>query len=250
LDDLTERARALAADQSFVWHQRFELAPGILSPGANDMGWLMARGGFPDDLTGLSVLDVGTTNGAVAFEAERRGATRVLAIDICPIDWFGFARIRDHYGSNVDFLQGSIYDLPDRLDGEQFDYVVFWGVLYHLRHPLLALDSVRRLARDRVTLETAVASDALGALAGSTVVQFHRRDEFHHDASNWFVPSVPTLDAWLGSCGFHVERLDPYPEPTHERCIATLRVVEGDPEWRSLSYELPLRVRVDPPPSA
>src|SRR5258707_15780879 len=66
----------------FVWHQRWELAPGVWTPGSSDVGWLCHLAKLPADLTGQSVIDVGTTNAGTAFELERRGASRVVAVDI------------------------------------------------------------------------------------------------------------------------------------------------------------------------
>src|SRR5258706_960173 len=103
-------------------------------------------------MTGMSVLDIGTTNGAMIFECERGGASGLVAVDILDKDHFGFASLAEFFESKAEFLQGSVYELADVL-GETFDLVIFWGVLYHLRHPLLGLDSVRRLAAGRVTLE-------------------------------------------------------------------------------------------------
>jgi hypothetical protein len=66
-----------------------------------------------------------------------------VAVDIYPPQWFGFDALREFLGSSVEYLQGAVYDLSRLSRGERFDYVLFWGVLYHLRHPLLALDEVR-----------------------------------------------------------------------------------------------------------
>jgi tRNA (mo5U34)-methyltransferase len=242
MDQKTE-ALALAADSSIVWHQAFDLVPGVRAPGVNDIEWLLARSGIDTDLHGKSVLDIGTTNGAVAFTAEERGASRVVAVDICPIDWFGFDRIRDMRGSQVEFLQASVYELPQYLT-EQFDLVVFWGVLYHLRHPLLALDSVRRLAGAKVSVETAVSSNDLGTMATEPVVRFHRH-EFHGDSSNWFTPSVSALEGWMGSCGFRLDRVDPFPDADPTRCLVNASVVDGPPEYQQVSYERPLIARSD-----
>ena len=85
---------ALAARTDFLWHQRFELAPGIFSAGSNDVDWLLHTAGVPADLSGASVLDIGTTNGGAAFTLERRGAARVLATDIVEPMHFGFEAIR------------------------------------------------------------------------------------------------------------------------------------------------------------
>ncbi len=141
-----EKARALLSDDAIVWYQRFELAPGLTTPGVADTLDLMRRAAFPEDLTGSSVLDVGTCNGFVAFEAERRGASHVVAADIYPPDHFGFAVLADFFGSQVRYVQATVYELPTLLQ-TRFDVVAFFGVLYHLRHPLLGLDAVRRLAQ-------------------------------------------------------------------------------------------------------
>jgi len=72
-------AREFLADADFIWHQRFELVPGVDTPGENDIVGLIDSAGIPADLSGKSALDLGTTNGGAAFELERRGAERVVA---------------------------------------------------------------------------------------------------------------------------------------------------------------------------
>ena len=124
IDQLVAAAKILVRDESFVWHQRFELAPEVITPGVNDIGWLLDAASFPADLTGRSVLDIGTTNGAMAFEAERRGSTDVTAVDISDENHYGFRKIADLLGSHVNFKQASIYELPQVLN-RTFDVVVF-----------------------------------------------------------------------------------------------------------------------------
>jgi SAM-dependent methyltransferase len=195
---------------------------------------------FPEDLSGKTVLDIGTTNGGMAFEAERRGAARVVAVDILDADWFGFRALQELFGSSAQHVQASVYELAEVL-AEEFDIVVFTGVLYHLRHPLLALDAVRRVARDVVYLETAV-SDAQDP-PGEPTARFHRLDDLGQDGSNWWSPTTTALDAWCRSAGFDVERTVPVPPgqlPT--RCLATLRVAPGPPEYVRISYAVPLAV--------
>src|ERR1700722_20892689 len=146
---------ALAARTDIVWHQRFGLPPGIFTPGTNDVDWLLHTAGVPADLSGASVLDIGTTNGGAAFTLERRGASRVVATDIVDPMHFGFEAIHSALNSKVEFRRVSVYELSHSIQ-EQFDYVVFWGVLYHLRHPLLALDNVRSATRRTAYIETAI----------------------------------------------------------------------------------------------
>ena len=146
----------------------------MFTPGTNDVGFLCATAGMPAQLDGESVLDIGTTNGGVAFELERRGAGRVVAVDILDANTFGFNAIRDLLGSRATHVQASIYELPELLQ-EQFDIVLFLGVLYHLRHPLLALDNVRRLTRHWAYIESAICDAELPQVAGESVVRFYRQ---------------------------------------------------------------------------
>ena len=150
-----EAARAFLDRSEFVWHQRFELAPGVWTPGVSPVPWLCNAAGLPADLSGVTVLDVGTTNAGTAFELERRGAARVVAVDIFDPDWFGVRALTEFLESNVEYVRASVYELAERF-AEPFDLVIFWGVLYHLRHPLLALDNLRKVTRGEASLETAV----------------------------------------------------------------------------------------------
>jgi tRNA (mo5U34)-methyltransferase len=128
-----EAAHRFLAQSDCVWFQRFELGGGVYTPGTNDLEWVFATAGVPDDLSGKSALDIGTSNGGAAFELERRGAQRVVAVDIFPPSWFGFDALKDFLGSRVEFVEATAYELPS-LIGETFDVIIFWGVLYHLRH--------------------------------------------------------------------------------------------------------------------
>ncbi|HEY4916683.1 MAG TPA: DUF1698 domain-containing protein [Solirubrobacteraceae bacterium] len=229
---------ALAARTDIVWHQRFELAPGIFTPGTNDVDWLLHTAGVPADLTGASVLDIGTTNGGAAFTLERRGASRVLATDIVDSTHFGFDAIRSALGSNVAFRQLSVYELS-RVITEPFDFVVFWGVLYHLRHPLLALDNVRAVTRGTAYVETAVCDSELPGDTDIALARFYRRDELGGDSSNWFAPNVHGLLEWCRSCRLEPGNVSSWPDPP-TRAMITTSVISGVPEYQAVSYERPL----------
>jgi len=233
-----ETAERLASDTSIVWHQRFQLAETVWSPGVHDIEHLVDRLRLPARLDGLSVLDIGTSNGGAAFIAERRGAERVVGVDIYPPSHFGFDRIRGGLGSNADFVRASIYDLPRLLD-EQFDVVLFLGVLYHLRHPLLAIDSLHKLTRGTVYVETA----ACAARPEVAHVEFYASDTLQADGSNWFVPSTTCLSDWFTSSGFTADRVETWPEPNPSRALLVGRPTAE--AYRSLSYETPLSVIAD-----
>lgn len=232
-------ARRFVQDADFIWHQRFELAPGVHTPGGSDVQELLAAAEVPQDLSGLTALDIGTSNGGAAFELERRGAARVVAVDIYPPHWFGFDRTREFLGSSVEYHETSVYALDL---GEQFDVVLFWGVLYHLRHPLLALDKVRGVTRGVASLETAVADHELGERAGEPIARFYRGGELAGDPSNWFAPTVTALEDWCRSSGLEPTILRRWPEHAPKRCMARLTPTEGDPEYVAHSYERELIV--------
>lgn len=237
-----EELESLAGRNDFVWHQRFDLGSGVMTPGANDIGWLLQKAGVPEDLSGKSVLDIGTTNGGAAFLAERRGAYRVVAVDIYDDEWFGFRAIKEALRSRVEFKRSSIYELPTLLQ-TQFDYVFFFEVIYHLRHPLLALDNVRLLTRQTAWIEGAIADAELGDKAGDAVAYYFRANEYKSDATNWFLPSISCLTDWCLSSGLKPTRVASWPDSAPERVVIQVDVAE--PEYLDCSYELPLTVVVE-----
>jgi tRNA (mo5U34)-methyltransferase len=242
-----DEARRFLEDAEFIWYQKFELIPGVETPGVNDIPRLFDVGDIPEDLSGLSVLDVGTANGGIAFTAESRGAERVLAVDIYPEERFGVDRLRDFLGSRVEHRQLSVYDLIGGLD-ERFDIVFFCGVLYHLRHPLLALDNVRAVLKDGglVLIETAVADHELGTAASKPLVRFYRGSELGDDPSCWFAPSVAALREWCASSGLEPED-DDARSGMAARLVGQRRVLmratrtAGEPEFAQHSYDPILR---------
>jgi tRNA (mo5U34)-methyltransferase len=235
-------AEAFIADSDFLWHQIFHLSQNVMTPGANDIEWLLDRVGLPANLEGSSLIDIGTTNGGGAFIAERRGAGPVVAVDIYGPDRFGFDRLKAVIGSKVEFTQETVYQLPEVLGDEKFDEVLFLGVLYHLRHPLLALDSLRRLTGRTLYLETAVCGDP----SDPPMARFYRRDELAGDSSNWWAPDVTCLVDWVESSGFVVDRVACWPEDQPTRACLAAHPTPEPPEYLNLSYEVPLIVIPEP----
>jgi len=103
--------------------------------------WRRFADALPADLRGRTVLDIGCNAGFYAIEMKRRGADRVVGVDHDP-DYLEQARFAAGVlGVEIEFRELSAYDIAAL--GERFDVVLFLGVLYHLRHPLLALDLIR-----------------------------------------------------------------------------------------------------------
>ena len=127
------------------WFHQIDLGNGIITPGQDDSAKKLLRIKMPEKLEGMTVLDVGAWNGFFSFEAERRGASRVLATD--SYAWHtwdgksGFDLARRALNSKVQALEIDVLDLSPDIIGT-FDLVLCLGVLYHMRHPLLCLEKV------------------------------------------------------------------------------------------------------------
>jgi tRNA (mo5U34)-methyltransferase len=201
-----ERTRARIAGH-LNWYHRIELAPGLVTPGVHDsvagLRQLDALG-LPSDCGGLRVLDIGCRDGFYAFELERRGAN-VLGIDYAEPAVTGFSIAAEALGSRVDYRVENVYDLSPERDG-LFDVVLFLGVLYHLRNPLLALDRVRSMAArgGTVFVETQLCTEP--ALAGLQVPawQFYPRDAFLGDGTTKWAPNLKGLTGALEECQMEV----------------------------------------------
>ena len=140
------------------WHHIIQFPHGIASPGAYDPRQLFDRLELPD-LRGKRVLDVGTRDGFFAFSCEWLGA-EVVAIDHTDPANTGFLAARKILGSSVEYVQANVYTLePEKLGS--FDVILFLGVLYHLRHPLLALDRLRSLSRGLLFVESLVCDQSI-----------------------------------------------------------------------------------------
>jgi hypothetical protein len=118
----------------------------------------------------------------------------------------GVAALMKFLDSKMEYVRASVYELGDRFR-ERFDLVIFWGVLYHLRHPLLALDNFRTVTAGEASVETVVRRRASTTRAFALAVRCYRRDELSTDPSNWFAPTVAALEDWCISAGFAIERL-------------------------------------------
>src|SRR5438105_14983186 len=116
--------------------------------------WESIKKEIPEDLSGATVLDIGCNGGFYSIQMKRRGAERVLGIDIDD-RYLNQARFAaETLGLEIEFEKRSVYDV-DQVPG-QFDYVLFMGVFYHLRYPLFALDKVIKKVRGKLLFQTLV----------------------------------------------------------------------------------------------
>lgn len=180
--------------------------------------WQRFAHAIPADLSGKTVLDIGCNAGFYSIQMKSRGADRVLGIDIDP-DYLRQARFAAAtVGAEIEFAQMSVYDIAAL--GEHFDIVLFLGVLYHLRHPLLALD----LIREHVIGELLVCQSMQRGDSSDTLLEedypFAERAVFDRpnfprlsfieqryagDITNWWIPNRACTAAMLRSAGFFIE---------------------------------------------
>jgi len=200
VDDLEAAKRSVHAIQ---WWHTIDLGRGLVTPGADPTAARLTIIQMPETLTNKTVLDVGAWDGFFSFEAERRGARRVLATDsFC---WgrggwgnkAGFELARRILGSRVDDKDIDPLDLSPDTVGE-FDVVLFLGVLYHMKHPLLALERVASVTREQLILQTQV--DLLGVTRPA--IAFYEGSECNNDPTNWCGPNPAAVCAMLRTVGF------------------------------------------------
>jgi len=196
------------------WYHSFELPDGTLIDGMNPLSRLRERfARFPIscDLRGKCVLDIGAWDGWFSFEAERRGA-EVIAIDC--VEAPHFVELQRKLSSKVDYRILEVYELPAAGLG-RFDVVFLLGVLYHLRHPLLALEIVCSLTTDVALVESFVTDGTTWQEHTEDIptLEFYEGYELANQFDNWVGPSVACLLAMCRAAGFaRVELLhtEPY----------------------------------------
>lgn len=178
--------------------------------------WKHIAAEIPADLTGATVLDIGCNAGFYALHMKQRGADRVLGIDVDD-RYLNQARFAAQtLGLDIEFERRSVYDV-DQLAGA-FDFVLFMGVFYHLRYPLLALDRVAKKVGQTLVFQSMI--------RGSHELRqwekdypfwndeiFHSPDfpaayfiehKYSNDPTNWWIPNRAAVEAMLRSTGFAI----------------------------------------------
>lgn len=223
--DLLQQVTALR------WFHRIPLGNGVMTPGLDDSQAKLRRVQLPASLAGKSVLDVGAWDGFFSFEAERRGADRVVAVDsFCwsGAGWgskAGFELARRALNSKVEDREMEVLDIAPETVGT-FDVVLFLGVLYHMRHPLLALEKIAAVTRHQLILETKV--DLLSCR--SPAMAFYVGDDLNRDPTNWWAPNVAGLRDMLRAVGFKSVQVVSAPRPWYERLPRAFK--RGRFSWR------------------
>lgn len=209
------------------WHHYIDLGQGVVTKKGKEgkfcqkmQNWILEA--FPESLVGQTVLDIGAWDGFYSFAAEKRGAKRVLATD--SFIW----QQKQLYGLNSDFWrdfgagkQG--FELSRRILNSQvedenidvldlspekigtFDVVLFLGVLYHMKYPLLALEKVASVTKELLILETHI--QPWLSLINKPMMMFYPHDELSKDVTNWCGPNIALVKSWLTTVGFKQVKL-------------------------------------------
>lgn len=230
---IAERVQAVP-----YWYHRIALPGGIETPGWAPLD--AAAYGLPERLDGLRVLDVGAWDGYWSFEALRRGAREVVAIDdfsdslgFLPDGarrgWEGFDLCREALGFSASRCAReamSVYDVSEARLG-RFDLVLCFGVVYHLRHPLLGLDALSAVCDGAILVESAILDDfsvyqgGLGHGYRGVVAELYPGAEYGQNPSNWWVPTLHCLGAMLRAAGF--AKVDGWKLTEHPSDVVTCR---------------------------
>jgi tRNA (mo5U34)-methyltransferase len=198
--DVAELRRAVAQVR---WFHKIDLGDGVVTPGDDDTPEKLKTLHLPQDMRGTTVLDIGAWDGFFSFEAERRGAARVLATDdFCwgGDGWgtkAGFDLAHRVFGSEVESKEIGVLDLSPETVGV-FDLVLFLGVLYHMPHPLLALERVASVTGRQLILETGVDMTWFR----KPLIAFYPGAEAAGDPTNWCGPNPAAVVAMLKVVGF------------------------------------------------
>jgi tRNA (mo5U34)-methyltransferase len=202
--DLSQRKARAVARIPFWWHT-IDLGDGVETPGHSSARSQKVRtDAIPRLLQGKTVLDVGCWDGFFSFWCERRGAA------VTPIDDFQHRDfVRHKYG--VELNGGEGFRVAARFLGSQlklkkcdfaslhrpFDIVLFLGVLYHERHPLLALEHLARLTRECALVETHYSKSSRQPL-----LHFYPESSLNDDPTNFWGPTLSCVDLMLRDVGF------------------------------------------------
>ena len=186
------------------WFHRIDLGHGIVTPGVDDSPMKLGHIGMPENLTGKSVLDIGAYDGFFSFEAERRGASRVVAADLFAwsqstgmADGEGFKIAHAALHSRVERKLTAVEDISPETVG-MFDLVLFLGVFYHAPDPFRYLHAAASVCREMMILETHV--DGLDY--NRPVMVFYPGKTLNNDPTNKWGPNLLCVEALLKEVGF------------------------------------------------
>ena len=221
----------VAGIEHYYWYHTVDLGNGLVTPGDYDFRGQIGSFGFPGDLRGKRVLDVGSAAGYFAFEFEKRGA-EVVSVELPSLaewdmisseraqiitqlmQWLKAGTPEEAYarhldgpfrfchkmlGSKVTRCYSPVYDLTlDKLGGKPFDLIYAGDILLHLFSPLKALDTLSSLCAGQII----VTLDVPFHHADQPYMRFVGLESMATDRRSWWLMSKFCLESMLKRVGF------------------------------------------------
>jgi tRNA (mo5U34)-methyltransferase len=189
-----------------VWFHNIDLGGGYVTKGLPDAAHRHIQQSFLDtDFTGKKVLDIGCWDGLWSFEAEKRGADEVYAIDLVTQrggDSTTFELAREILNSRVKYFPNiSVYDIHE-LGVDDFDIILYQGVFYHIKDPLLALARLRQVAK----IGGLILVEGEVKWSDQSYAEFYYNKTYSQCHSNWWIPTIPCLREWIECSSFVIEK--------------------------------------------
>jgi tRNA (mo5U34)-methyltransferase len=187
------------------WHHKFEIFPGVFTPGTYGCEAVLKRLQLPEDLSGARVLDIGSCDGFFSMVCASRGAD-VTALDYASRTGTGFAVMEEITGLRMRHIQDNLWNLADHNLGT-FDIVLFLGVLYHLPDPYRGMCIVANHCGKHLYLETACEDvEVDGKPVDKPLMEFTPDKSWDGDITNFWRPNPACLRAMVEDAEFAIER--------------------------------------------
>jgi len=239
------------------WFHAIDLGQGVITKTKSSSGelddhplgeWQVIKECLPADLAGKSLLDVGCNAGFFAVEAKRRGAARVLGVDVQRHHVRQACFVRRALGLGIEFRRLSVYDLSGPGIG-QFDITLALGLLYHCKHLVQALENLFYVTRELLIIETAIyptpeplervrsnlgliTPDVARGRVTHLLAYIENPPESKEAVYNWFLPSVASMIALLKNVGFKEIEARPYQD---DRAVFVCRKERSEADSASLN---------------
>lgn len=190
-----ESAQSLVDSRNW-WYHRFEIYPGVVTPGVYDPSYLLASMKLPENMSGMRVLEIGPCDGYFTKMLTDRGAN-VTAVDYAERGVFGFHIMEQLQNKKFDWRCANIYEL-EKSDFEPFDIVFCLGVLYHLPDMIKALWILRRLTKGALYLETLICRKH----EDEPFAEYLPAATWNNDHTNFWSPNILCVESMLRDAGF------------------------------------------------
>jgi tRNA (mo5U34)-methyltransferase len=181
------------------WYHKFEISPGLWTPGVYDPAGTLLELHLPEDLKGMRILEIGPADGYFTKELSSRGA-KVVAVDYAAKGHYGFALMEQLSGRQYDFRQCNIFDIDARSLGE-FDLIICLGVLYHLPDPVRGIWKLSGIPTKQFILETFVSNK----FGDACIAEYLPGISPNGDYTNFWAPTAKCCEKILEDVGFTVD---------------------------------------------